>query len=1168
MPATHPTQHPTQPANRLSLRVLLIGTVTLQVVAAVGVTGWLSFRNGQQAVNELASQVSAEITARIDQHVQDYLENPQRLHQLNAVAAQIEELDITDLSALEQHFWSQMQVSRDVSSLYFGNEQGQFVGVQRRQDHEMVLWYMDAEQAPSRDTYALDENGDRAELLLTQDYVPQERPWYVAAVTEQQATWSPIYRFASQDYARLGITAATPVYNADGGLQGVLAIDLTLSQISDFLGHLTISDGGEAFIIERSGELVANSAAESPFTTNADGEEQRVRAIDSQTPMIRTIAQQLQTDFGSLSAIGDRQQLPVQLDGEGYLVEVAPLNDPWGLDWIIVVVIPESDFMARIDENTRSTVIWCLIALAIATGVGILTANRLVRPLNQLTKAAQQLGTGNWQPLLSDHDLYQSSEETATLAAAFETMVVQLKESFEKLEFNNEELKRLDKLKDEFLANTSHELRTPLNGIIGLSESLMDGATGPLPQATRSNLAMIAASGRRLASMVNDLLDFSQLRHHDIQLQLKPVGIREIVEVVLLLSCSLAAKKTINLVNDIHDDIPIVYADENRLQQILHNLVGNAIKFSESGAIRVSAKILDSVCTIPGSSLQRQINLTSEAQVPSTQFLAVTVEDTGIGIPGDRLHRIFELFEQGDGSIARTHGGTGLGLAITKKLVELHGGMIWVESDVGQGSKFTFTLPVATEPKDRNRPVKPLSASPFSSARAMWQAVTEAVHQQPQTPAIDNQWVTSPSTTLQVDSEPKYQILIVDDEPVNVQVLINHLSVANYAIAHANSGLEAFQILNQGFQPDLILLDVMMPAMTGYEFCRKLREDHPANQLPVIMLTAKNQVVDLVEGLAAGANDYLIKPISKHELLARIRTHLQLAKANVAYARFVPHEFLNLLGHESIMDVKLGDQVQSSMTIMFADIRSFTRFAETLTPDESFNFLNAYLSRVGPVVRQYHGFIDKYIGDAVMALFPRTSEDGLRAAIAMQGRVSLYNQKREKQGRAPIAIGIGLHTGSMMLGTIGEEKRMESTVISDTVNLASRLERLTKLYGVGVLTSTQTLNLIDDPSHYQYRFLDRVRVRGKNELVSVWEFYDSNPPELAELKSITRTRFEEGVCLYYAQQHTNAEKVFQEVVEVNPNDRAAQFYIRRCQRWQWRNNLDEWDRAIALDLDQ
>jgi len=672
------------------------------------------------------------------------------------------------------------------------------------------------------------------------------------------------------------------------------------------------------------------------------------------------------------------------------------------------------------------------------------------------------------------------------------------------LETKNAALQKLDQLKDEFIANTSHELKTPLNGIIGIAESLIDGATGKLSPQTVFNLSLIVTSGRRLTQLVNDLLDFSQLKHKKIELNIKPIGIREITDVILMLSRPLIGHKTLNLINKVDPNVPPVDADENRVQQILYNLVGNAIKFTESGTVEVSAAVV-------------------------ARELAITVADTGIGIPTDKLDRIFESFEQVDGSIAREYGGAGLGLAVTKQLVQLHGGRISIESTLGIGSRFTFTLPLSKGQVEKKQ---------LEKVSQVWNSSALAL-----TP--DDTWLDRQAL---IPTEGAFQILIVDDEPVNLQVLVNHLSLQNYAIIQALNGIEALKLMGDGLKPDLILLDIMMPKMTGYEFCERIRQQFPANELPVVLLTAKNQVSDLVEGFGAGANDYLTKPVSKNELLARIKTHIRLAKINEAYGRFVPHEFLQFLERESIVDVQLGDQVQKEMTVLFADIRSFTSLSERMTPEENFNFLNAYLSRVSPVIRKHRGFIDKYIGDAVMALFPRTADDAVQAAIEMQQQLSLYNIDRQANGEEAIAIGIGLHTGSLMLGTVGEPQRMEGTVIADAVNLASRMEGLTKIYGTDILISDQTLYRLSNQEDYSYRFVGRVKVKGKSQPVEMFEVYDANTSPLIELKQQTRAEFERGVNLYLEEKFAQAQDVFQQVLRLNEQDRVTRLYIERCQK--------------------
>jgi two-component system sensor histidine kinase ChiS len=366
---------------------------------------------------------------------------------------------------------------------------------------------------------------------------------------------------------------------------GVLGIDLSLSEISDFLGSIGISRTGEAFIIERSGAIVATSTLEKPFVF-LNNKQERLLAINSSEPLIKFTARHLLKRFNNFSNIHTNKQFSFEINGKWQLVEVAPLKNANGLNWLIVVVIPEADFMDSINARVRFTLLICLLGLIVAIWAGFQTCRWIVKPILTLNTAAKKLSDGEWdQPLDIDR-----SAELVELANSFNTMADQLKQSLNNLEDKNAKLQYLNKLKDEFLANTSHELRTPLHAIINLAESLVDGATGTLSYDTCSNLAMIISSGRRLSHLVDDILDFSKLKNKNIELQIKSVGIREIVEIVCTLSLPLASQRHLQLINAISSNLPTVAADENRLQQILYNLVGNAIKFTEEGTIEISAK--------------------------------------------------------------------------------------------------------------------------------------------------------------------------------------------------------------------------------------------------------------------------------------------------------------------------------------------------------------------------------------------------------------------------------------------------------------------------------------------------------------------------------------------------------------------------------------------------
>jgi class 3 adenylate cyclase/CheY-like chemotaxis protein/PAS domain-containing protein len=278
----------------------------------------------------------------------------------------------------------------------------------------------------------------------------------------------------------------------------------------------------------------------------------------------------------------------------------------------------------------------------------------------------------------------------------------------------------------------------------------------------------------------------------------------------------------------------------------------------------------------------------------------------------------------------------------------------------------------------------------------------------------------------------------------------------------------------------------------------------------------------------------------------RLRFTETLAKLNKAYERFVPYQFLNLLDKKSVIDIHLGDQVEKEMTILFSDIRGFTPISEKMPPQENFNFINAYLSRMEPIIHEHHGMIDKYIGDAIMALFPNNADDAVQAAINMLKNLANYNLPKILK-QSPLNIGIGIHTGQLMLGIIGGENRMDGTVISDAVNLASRIEDLTKIYGTNLLISEHTYTKLEDPSQYNIRVIDATKVKGKSETITVYEVFDADTPESIALKNETIMDFEPGFVLYHSDEVADAKPLFETVLRVNPYDTVAQVYLERCQ---------------------
>jgi len=275
-------------------------------------------------------------------------------------------------------------------------------------------------------------------------------------------------------------------------------------------------------------------------------------------------------------------------------------------------------------------------------------------------------------------------------------------------------------------------------------------------------------------------------------------------------------------------------------------------------------------------------------------------------------------------------------------------------------------------------------------------------------------------------------------------------------------------------------------------------------------------------------------------------TNLVLTKTNAAFSRFVPHEFLGYLNKEKIIDVSLGDNAQKEMTVLFSDIRNFTTISEKLSPEENFIFINTYLEIMGPIVREHGGFIDKYIGDAIMALFPH-ADDAVKTAVAMLQQIPNCGNGEYLNDTA-LRIGIGLNTGHLMLGTIGETGRMEGTVISDAVNMASRIEGLSKEYGANLLISQATMNRLKHPEEFKYRCIGHIQVKGKTDKVTVYEIFNCDADLLAAAKLETREWFEEAVNLYEAGELEQSCALFKRCLEKAPNDAAVSIFLARCNK--------------------
>jgi two-component system, sensor histidine kinase ChiS len=590
-------------------------------------------------------------------------------------------------------------------------------------------------------------------------------------------------------------------------------------------------------------------------------------------------------------------------------------------------------------------------------------------------------------------------------------------EAYKNVNALSQKLLKLDKIKDEFLANTSHELRTPLSGILGITEAMLKGSDGELNSRQMQNLSVVAGSSRRLANLVNDILDYSKMKNGDILLNIRPMQLEGSIHTVTSVFLQLSRSKEYEVISDIPEGLPPVLADENRVVQILYNLVGNAVKFTVQGCVKISAR-------------------------KKGNMVEICVSDTGEGIPEDKLEDIFKSFEQVDTSLTRRHGGTGLGLPITKHLVELQGGAIRVESQPGAGSRFTFVLPIADIASMSQE------SGPLESESAL---------------AVQEMAVYLENVPVKMEPiEGDIHILLVDDDLVNLQAASSILRLGGYGVTMVGSGKAALAELTRHRDFSIVILDVMMPEMSGYEVCQKIREDRPSFELPVLILTAKASTEDIVMGFGAGANDYLPKPYEAEELLARVGTLVDLktsvdkamaAETALLQAQIKPHFLFNTLNAISFFCDSDPARAQ----------RLIDNFSDYLRQCFDFKSLDAYssLERELTFVNSYVEIQKARFSDQLQVIFDIDETIKIRLPVlSIQPLVenAITHGLRKKGGSGLVTISVIKVTEGVQVAVEDDGQgipadRLDSLLSSDSgrgIGLWNIDRRLSKLFGKGL----------------------------------------------------------------------------------------------------------------------
>jgi PAS domain S-box-containing protein len=439
-------------SQKVSLRTVLIVSFVLQIVVTVGLVGYLSLRNGQQAVNELVSQLRTEISNRIEENVRTYLAIPHQVNQTNAAALRLGQLNLQDAVELERHFSEQIQIFKSISFTGIGLENKVHLGVERRDDGSLMVRVSNQGTGYNFRTYGMNlgvkgeiaEAKNRQILDVYPNFDPRIRPWYKAAVAAGKPTWSPIYSHTKGLAAYLG--ASMPFYDSQGQLEGVLLTNINLSQISRFLQRLKIGKTGQSFILDQAGLLVATSTGEQAFRTAPNARIERVKATESEDELTNAIAQYLAA-HNQQQYLKKPKSLKFTNRGQEYFLELVPLKDDKGLDWRIVVVITAADFMAQINQNTRLSIVLCLVALILAIGFGILTARWVTKPICRLNTAAKYIAKGDWNKRVK----IDRPDEVGELAKSFNQMAQQLQTSFASLQELNAALSVSEQRLNQFL---------------------------------------------------------------------------------------------------------------------------------------------------------------------------------------------------------------------------------------------------------------------------------------------------------------------------------------------------------------------------------------------------------------------------------------------------------------------------------------------------------------------------------------------------------------------------------------------------------------------------------------------------------------------------------------------------------------------------------------------